>query len=112
MSQQSDSADLLGGFKPVNIRALSEPVLDKFRKIFFKTFSRKQNASFVGKVRSQSAHMKVFFLFFSLKRLLVARFSTSYNRHVIFPPFPSSNLLWLVNAGTFFSRGCGMLSSE
>ena len=53
MSQQSDSADLLGGFKPVNIRALSEPILDKFRKIFFKTFSRKQNAPFVGKVGGQ-----------------------------------------------------------
>lgn len=51
MSQQSDSADLLGGFKPVNIRALAEPVLDRFRKAFFKTFSRKQNATFVGKVR-------------------------------------------------------------
>lgn len=50
MSQQSDSADLLGGFKPVDVRALAEPVIDEFRSLFFRTFSRKQNAAFMTKV--------------------------------------------------------------
>lgn len=68
----------------MNIRALSEPVLDKFRKIFFKTFSRKQNASFVGKVRAQSAQIKVFSLFFFFEAAFRCK-----KGHIVFFPSPS-----------------------
>ena len=52
MSQQSDSSDLIGGFKPVNLRALFRPAVDQFELLFFRTFSRKKNAAFVDRVRS------------------------------------------------------------
>jgi midasin (ATPase involved in ribosome maturation) len=51
MSQQSDSADLLGGFKPVDIKTLVAPILDRFEQLFFKTFSRKQNTEFMNKTK-------------------------------------------------------------
>eukprot|EP00850_Spirogloea_muscicola_P001971 SM000007S20931 [mRNA] locus=s7:964636:998915:+ [translate_table: standard] len=39
MSQQSDSADLLGGFKPIESQALCGPLLDTFNRLFRRTFS-------------------------------------------------------------------------
>ena len=51
MSQQSDSADLLGGFKPVDLRVLMQPALARFEDLFFRTFSRKQNIAFVDRLR-------------------------------------------------------------
>ena len=47
LNQQTDAADLLGGFKPVEFSHLARPVLTKFEKAFCKTFSRKQNAKFL-----------------------------------------------------------------
>ena len=40
-----------GGYKPVDVRVLVQPVLDTFRKLFFKTFSRKRNAEFMDQVQ-------------------------------------------------------------
>ncbi|WAR08077.1 MDN1-like protein [Mya arenaria] len=48
MNQQSDSADLLGGFKPVDVRHIIKPFYEDFELLFCKTFSRKQNAKFLG----------------------------------------------------------------
>lgn len=50
MSQQSDIADLLGGYKPVDIRETIRPVQTKFVDLFIDTYSRKQNAKFLGHV--------------------------------------------------------------
>ncbi|KAG9189260.1 hypothetical protein G6011_06128 [Alternaria panax] len=47
LSQQSESGDLLGGFKPVNVRSLVIPLKDEFDKIFDTTFSRKKNLRFM-----------------------------------------------------------------
>jgi midasin len=47
LSQQSESGDLLGGFKPVNVRSLVIPLKDEFDDIFDTTFSRKKNARFI-----------------------------------------------------------------
>jgi midasin len=41
MNQQSESSDLVGGFKPVDLQMLCTPLKQKFEKLFFKTFSRK-----------------------------------------------------------------------
>lgn len=41
LSQQTDSADLLGGFKPVEMRVLCVPIKAKFDQLFPKTFSKK-----------------------------------------------------------------------
>ena len=50
MSQQSDIADLLGGFKPMDIRQIVRPVKEKFEKLFVETYSQKRNANFLGHV--------------------------------------------------------------
>jgi midasin len=47
LSQQSESGDLLGGFKPVNVRSLVIPLKDEFDDIFDTTFSRKKNLRFM-----------------------------------------------------------------
>jgi midasin len=47
LSQQSESGDLLGGFKPVNVRSLVIPLKDEFDEIFDTTFSRKKNLRFL-----------------------------------------------------------------
>ena len=51
LNQQTDAADLLGGFKPVDFKNLAAPVVDKFERAFCKTFSRTANATFLGKLR-------------------------------------------------------------
>ncbi|OCL14238.1 midasin [Glonium stellatum] len=47
LSQQSESGDLLGGYKPVNIRSLMIPMKDEFDELFGSTFSRKKNHRFI-----------------------------------------------------------------
>lgn len=42
LSQQSESGDLLGGYKPVNVRSLVIPLKDEFDDLFDTTFSRKK----------------------------------------------------------------------
>ena len=50
MSQQSDSADLIGGFKPVDIRVLANPLREVFLDLFGQTFSLSSNESFLSSV--------------------------------------------------------------
>ncbi|KAJ4356534.1 AAA ATPase midasin [Didymosphaeria variabile] len=47
LSQQSESGDLLGGYKPVNVRSLVIPMKDEFDVLFDTTFSRKKNQRFM-----------------------------------------------------------------
>ncbi|KAF2112738.1 hypothetical protein BDV96DRAFT_580311 [Lophiotrema nucula] len=47
LSQQSESGDLLGGYKPVNVRSLVIPLKDEFDDLFDTTFSKKRNARFL-----------------------------------------------------------------
>ncbi|KAJ3092441.1 AAA ATPase midasin [Quaeritorhiza haematococci] len=47
MSQQSDSSDLLGGFRPVDGYTLVEPLKEEFDQLFSRTFSVKSNAAFL-----------------------------------------------------------------
>lgn len=47
LSQQSESGDLLGGYKPVNVRSLVVPLKDEFDDLFDTTFSRKKNLRFI-----------------------------------------------------------------
>ena len=56
MSQQSDSSDLLGGFKPVDIRVLANPLRETFLDLFGSTFSVKSNQVFLDSV--QKAYSK------------------------------------------------------
>ncbi|KAI8815825.1 uncharacterized protein EV422DRAFT_572412 [Fimicolochytrium jonesii] len=51
MSQQSDSSDLLGGFKPIDVKALAASVFTEFDQIFAATFSAKANVAFLEGIR-------------------------------------------------------------
>ncbi|OJD17177.1 hypothetical protein AJ78_02721 [Emergomyces pasteurianus Ep9510] len=50
LSQQSESTDLLGGYKPVNIRSVAVPLVDEFNLLFESTFSAKKNEKFLTSV--------------------------------------------------------------
>lgn len=50
MSTQSDSADLLGGFKPQDPAALCLPLLASFVQLFAETFPRDPNSEFAARV--------------------------------------------------------------
>ncbi|KAG0044860.1 AAA ATPase midasin [Gryganskiella cystojenkinii] len=50
LSQQSDSSDLLGGFKPVDVKVLAVPLKTMFDDLFPRTFSRKKNQDFMNLV--------------------------------------------------------------
>lgn len=51
LSQQSETTDLLGGFKPVNLRTLAVPLVDEFNELFDITFSAKKNVKFLNSVK-------------------------------------------------------------
>ncbi|KAK8152780.1 hypothetical protein BC567DRAFT_187327 [Phyllosticta citribraziliensis] len=50
LSQQSESGDLLGGFKPVNTRSLMVPMKDRFDDLFLSTFSQEKNRLFLDQL--------------------------------------------------------------
>ncbi|KAK9767839.1 AAA ATPase midasin [Basidiobolus ranarum] len=51
LSQQSDSSDLLGGFKPVDGKIMAIPLKEEFERLFECTFSMKRNAKFLEGTR-------------------------------------------------------------
>ncbi|CAH1798613.1 unnamed protein product, partial [Owenia fusiformis] len=51
MNQQSDRTDLLGGYKPVDLRHLVAPLREDFEILFCSSFSRKQNIKFLKHVQ-------------------------------------------------------------
>ncbi|KAL3666278.1 hypothetical protein V7S43_008529 [Phytophthora oleae] len=53
---QSDSSDLVGGFKPVEIHLLARPLYMDFVDLFTTTFSHKSNAGFLNVVRIALEH--------------------------------------------------------
>ncbi|KAL2820361.1 hypothetical protein BJX63DRAFT_311719 [Aspergillus granulosus] len=55
LSQQSESTDLLGGFKPVNIRTMAIPMFDEFSSLFELTFSAKKNQKFLSSISKKVA---------------------------------------------------------
>ena len=47
LSLQTDSTDLLGGYKPLEMKHVARGVFDKFVDLFCASFSRSQNAQFL-----------------------------------------------------------------
>lgn len=47
MNQQSDSADLIGGFKPVEMKTIVAPVRQEFEELFAATFPASENNKFL-----------------------------------------------------------------
>ncbi|XP_075058881.1 midasin [Mixophyes fleayi] len=52
MNQQSDTADLLGGYKPVDHKLIWLPLREGFEDLFAQTFSRRQNKTFLGHIQT------------------------------------------------------------
>ncbi|MCJ1389381.1 hypothetical protein MMC18_002238 [Xylographa bjoerkii] len=50
LSQQSEAGDLLGGYKPANLRALAMPIQEEFEDLFDRTFSSERNQRFIKSV--------------------------------------------------------------
>ena len=50
LSQQSEAGDLLGGYKPVNLRTIAVPILEEFEDLFNVTFSSKRNQNYIDNV--------------------------------------------------------------
>lgn len=50
MNQQSDSADLLGGFKPIEIKQLITPLKNEFEQLFQEFYDAEQNRKFLKNV--------------------------------------------------------------
>jgi MoxR-like ATPase len=50
LSNQSESSDFLGGFRPAGARHLCLPLLKKFLELFGETFPSRSNADFLGRV--------------------------------------------------------------
>ncbi|KAI1986408.1 AAA ATPase midasin [Ophidiomyces ophidiicola] len=50
LSQQSETTDLIGGYKPVNLRSIAIPLVDRFHSLFDATFSVKKNQKFLSSV--------------------------------------------------------------
>ncbi|CAA0814598.1 Unknown protein, partial [Striga hermonthica] len=55
LSQQSDAADLLGGFKPMDARFVCAPLYQEFENLFTNTFSSKDNERFLVDLRKSLA---------------------------------------------------------
>ena len=51
LSQQTEAGDLLGGYKPVNVRAFAIPLKEEFDDLFEVTFSSKRNRQYIEAVR-------------------------------------------------------------
>lgn len=51
LSQQSDTSDLLGGFKPVELRLLCTPLKVTFERLFSRSFSKKENLQFLQQLQ-------------------------------------------------------------
>ena len=51
LSHQTESGDLLGGFKPVDARVPGGALMERWQELFGGTFSRKKNEKFEGEVR-------------------------------------------------------------
>ena len=48
LSQQSEASDLLGGYKPVNLRTLAIPIQEQFHELFQTTFSSGRNERYIN----------------------------------------------------------------
>ena len=55
LSQQSEAGDLLGGYKPVNMRALAMPMKEEFDELLELTFSSKRNQHYTETISKSIA---------------------------------------------------------
>jgi len=59
LTQQSESSDLLGGFRPVSATSVGTALVRRFVALFTRTFSARANAPFLDRVRRAFDKQKV-----------------------------------------------------
>ncbi|KAI9782381.1 MAG: hypothetical protein M1839_005254 [Geoglossum umbratile] len=80
LSQQSESGDLLGGYKPVNIRSLAVPIKEEFDDLFELTFSTKKNQRYLdmlGKCVAKGQWVRALTLWREALKMVPGFFATS-----------------------------------
>lgn len=50
MNQQSDSVDLIGGYKPVEFKIIIKPIREEFESLFRAEFDLVENEKFLGHI--------------------------------------------------------------
>lgn len=55
LNQQSDSSELVGGFRPVQPRHIFAPLASRFERLFCRSFSRSKNGPFLAKLARRLA---------------------------------------------------------
>lgn len=48
MNQQSDNSDLLGGYKPVDMKFIVTPIRREFEDVFRNFYKQEKNEKFLG----------------------------------------------------------------
>ena len=84
LSQQSEAGDLLGGFKPVNIRSLATPIKDEFDLLFEETFSTAKNERYLKSVNRtfrKSEWTRVLTLWHEALKRIEITFATGFRQH-------------------------------
>lgn len=82
LSQQSEAGDLLGGYKPLNIRAITVPMKEEFEDLFESTFSSKRNRNYlnsIGNAISKGRWQRAITLWLEAVRSIEDTFETSKN---------------------------------
>ncbi|XP_072355863.1 midasin [Scyliorhinus torazame] len=78
MNQQSDTADLLGGYKPMDRKLIMLPLRETFEELFIQTYSRKQNITFLGHVQTCCRQKR----WQDLLRLMLHVYKTAINKEL------------------------------
>ena len=62
MSLQTDSSDLLGGYRPLELKQLARPIYLKFVELFVSQFSKSKNEQFLEYINAayEKQHWKKF----------------------------------------------------
>lgn len=75
MNQQSDTTDLIGGFKPVTFKWIMKPICDEFETLFRMSFDMEKNADCLSKfatlVSNQNWDVIIKFIIHVQKRALL-----------------------------------------
>ena len=72
MNQQSDSTDLLGGYKPIEMKTLMQPLRDEYLELFSNTFEMEKNSTFLNKFNEKYRSQDWFTLFKVMDRVCEA----------------------------------------
>ena len=99
LNQQSDTGDLLGGFKPVEVRQLAQELMDDLMDLLPKVTSKSKNTAFLqvrSRVKISMKSMRMWLLTFTRLRCRAAATSSSRRSGSSSPsswrkPLPSSS---------------------